>query len=137
MPKQKQPKADLSKKVEINLDLSDDLVLEALTKELITIGKDIDIQNVNVNFVLKKQGAPDRNFDMNLTKDHYKDAERDIILPLLITEILKKEFSPKIAQSINLIDFIKSELKKDPYWASHVISLIRSAKNQDEFNLKF
>lgn len=130
MPKTKTPSC--IKKIDIDLDLPDDVILDYLTNELIAIGKEIDSKDVTVNFCLKKQGLKDRHLEYPLNKDTYKEAERESVFPLLIIEILQKEFTPKVAQNPKLIKHVMTELKKDPYWSNQVLSLIRAIKKQDK-----
>ena len=134
MPKVKKEKT--IRKLDINLDLSDEAIVDYLTNELIAVGKEIDTKDITLNFCLKKQGQQDKLLEYPISKEHYKESEREVIFPLLIIEILQKEFSSKVAQNPKLVKHVMNELRKDPYWSSQVLSLIRAIKKQEPAEIK-
>jgi len=83
-----------------------------------------------LNFLVKKKGEKDRSIVYNLTKEDLDEDAKDYVFPLVVEEVLKREFNPKIAKNEKLIAHVMSELKKDPYWTDRVVKLINSLKNK-------
>lgn len=87
---------------------------------------------VALNFLVKKIGQKDKSFVYNLNKDSVGEAERDLAFPILIEEIIKKEFNPKVAKNEKLLNHIKEELKKDPYWSNRTVKLLKAIKEKQK-----
>ena len=83
-------------------------------------------------FLVKKIGQKDKSFVYNLNKDSVGEAERDLAFPILIEEIIKKEFNPKVAKNEKLLNHIKEELKKDPYWSNRTVKLLKAIKEKQK-----
>ncbi len=87
---------------------------------------------IALNFLVKKIGQKDKSFVYNLNKDSVGEAERDLAFPILIEEIIKKEFNPKVAKNEKLLNHIKEELKKDPYWSNRTVKLLKAIKEKQK-----
>lgn len=87
---------------------------------------------VALNFLVKKNGQKDKSFVYNLNKDSVGEAERELAFPILIEEIIKKEFNPKVAKNEKLLNHIKEELKKDPYWSNRTVKLLKAIKEKQK-----
>lgn len=115
----------------IDLDAPQEEVISSITKYLEQKEQQMHKEGeVALNFLIKKKGEKDKNFQYNLNKNSIGEAEREITFPLIIEEILKKELNPKIAKNQKLVTHIKEELKKDPYWSNRALKLIKTIKEK-------
>lgn len=115
----------------IDLDAPQEEVIASITKYLEQKEQQMHKEGeVALNFLVKKKGEKDKNFQYNLNKNSIGEAEREITFPLIIEEILKKELNPKIAKNQKLVTHIKEELKKDPYWSNRALKLIKAIKEK-------
>lgn len=81
-----------------------------------------------LNFLVKKKGEKDKSFVYNLSKEDLDDDAKNYVFPLVVEEVLKREFNPKIAKNEKLVNHVMTELKKDPYWTDRVVKLVNSLK---------
>lgn len=101
---------------------------EALVKQVSEILKRYSIYlkegDINLSFILRKNGEKDREFSYNFTKDGYETKEKDVVFPVVVREILRKEFPEKIASNPKLVKHVMQDLKNDPYWSDNVVKLL-------------
>lgn len=84
--------------------------------------------NVDLPFLVRRPGKPDQVVNYPLKREAYVAAEQDTVFPDVVKEILKNEFPTKVAQNKRLIAHVTGELKKDPYWSTQAIELLRTLK---------
>lgn len=118
------------KKIELDFSKPAEELINQITKTILDLRPYLD-EGVTLNFILKKKGEKSQNFVYNLNKDNYLTAQRDAILPYIIEEILKKEFPHKVAVNKKLVGYIVDELKRDPYWTKHLVTLVKAIDNQE------
>lgn len=108
----------------INLDEGKEAVIQQVTEILKRYSVYLKEGDISLSFVLKQTGEKDREFSYNFTQEGFEDAEKDVAFPVVVKEILKKEFPAKIANNKKLIDHVMDDLKTDPYWSNNIIKLL-------------
>lgn len=108
----------------INLDDGKDAVVQQVTEILKRYSVYLKEGDITLSFILRKSGEKDREFSYNFTQDGYDSAEKDVVFPVVVQEILKKEFPPHIAGNAALIQHVMQDLQQDPYWSNNVVKLL-------------
>lgn len=108
----------------INLDDGKDAVVQQVTEILKRYSVYLKEGDITLSFILRKSGEKDREFSYNFTQDGYDSAEKDVVFPVVVQEILKKEFPPHIAGNAGLIQHVMKDLQQDPYWSNNVVKLL-------------
>jgi len=108
----------------IELDQGKDAVVQQVADILKRYSTYLKEGDITLSFILRKSGEKDRTFSYNFTQDGYSSAEKDVVFPVVVQEILLKEFPPKLASNENLVKHVMSELKQDPYWSNNVVKLL-------------
>ena len=108
----------------IDLDAGKESVITQVTEILKRYSTYLKEGDISLSFVLKKSGKKDKEFDYNFTQDGYDNAEKDVVFPVVVKEILRKELPEKIASNQRLVNHVMQDLKRDPYWSTHVIKLL-------------
>lgn len=114
----------------IDLDQGKEGVVQQVTEILKRYSVYLKEGDIPLSFVLRRSGHPDRPFDYNFTQDRFDNAEKDVAFPVVVKEILLKEFPEKIANHPKLIQHVMGELKSDPYWSSNIIKLLDAIELQ-------
>jgi hypothetical protein len=108
----------------IDLDSGKENVVKQITEILKRYSVYLKEGDISLSFILRKSGEKDREFDYNFTKDGYDNAERDVVFPVVVKEILRKELPEKIASNPRLVNHVMQDLKRDPYWSNNVVKLL-------------
>ncbi|MBF2054781.1 MAG: hypothetical protein IGS03_15150 [Candidatus Sericytochromatia bacterium] len=108
----------------INLDSGKDAIVQQVTEILKRYSVYLKEGDISLSFILRKSGEKDRTFSYNFTQDGYSNTEKDVVFPVVVQEILRKEFPEKLASNQNLIQHVMGELKQDPYWSNNVVKLL-------------
>jgi hypothetical protein len=108
----------------IDLDQGKSAVVQQITEILKRYSDYLKEGDISLSFILRKSGEKDREFSYNFSQDAYDNAERDVVFPVVVEEILTKEFPPQLAKNQGLIKHVMGELKQDPYWSNNVIRLL-------------
>lgn len=108
----------------IDLDAGKEAVIQQVTEILKRYFVYLKEGDISLSFILRKSGEKDREFNYNFTRDGYENTERDVVFPVVIQEVLKKELPEKIACNQRLVNHIVQDLKRDPYWSTQVIKLL-------------
>lgn len=114
----------------IDLDQGKENVIKQVTEILKRYSAYLKEGDIALSFVLRQSGKPDRPFDYNFTQDRFNGAEKDVVFPVVVKEILLKEFPEKIANHPKLVQHVMNELKSDPYWSSNIIKLLDAIEVQ-------
>lgn len=108
----------------IDLDQGKSAVIQQITEILKRYSDYLKEGDISLSFILRKSGEKDREFSYNFSQDAYDNAEQDVVFPVVVEEILTKEFPPQLAKNQGLIKHVMGELKQDPYWSNNVIRLL-------------
>lgn len=108
----------------INLDDGKEAVVHQLTEIIKRYSSYLKEGDITLSFVLRQKGEKDREFSYNLNQDAYDSAEKEVVFPVVVEEILKKEFPSNLAQNERLVSHVMSELQRDPYWSNNVVKLL-------------
>lgn len=108
----------------IDLDSGKDAIVQQVTEILKRYSVYLKEGDISLSFILRKSGEKDRTFSYNFTQDGYSNTEKDVVFPVVVQEILRKEFPEKMASNQNLIQHVMGELKQDPYWSNNVVKLL-------------
>lgn len=108
----------------IDLDSGKDAIVQQVTEILKRYSVYLKEGDISLSFILRKSGEKDRAFSYNFTQDGYSNTEKDVVFPVVVQEILRKEFPEKLASNQNLIQHVMGELKQDPYWSNNVVKLL-------------
>lgn len=108
----------------IDLDQGKSAVIQQITEILKRYSDYLKEGDISLSFILRKSGEKDREFSYNFSQDAYDNAEQDVVFPVVVEEILSKEFPPQLAKNPELIKHVMGELKQDPYWSNNVIRLL-------------
>lgn len=108
----------------IDLDSGKDAIVQQVTEILKRYSVYLKEGDISLSFILRKSGEKDRTFSYNFTQDGYSSTEKDVVFPVVVQEILRKEFPEKLASNQNLIKHVMGELKQDPYWSNNVVKLL-------------
>lgn len=108
----------------IDLDKNSEDLIQQVTEIFQRYASYLQEGDMALPFILRKSGQEDKEFVYNLTQGAFHDAEKDVAFPVVVQEILKKEFPPKIAKNKKLVQHVMSDLKEDPYWSSNIINLL-------------
>lgn len=108
----------------IDLDQGKSAVIQQITEILKRYSDYLKEGDISLSFILRKIGEKDREFSYNFSQDAYDNAEQDVVFPVVVEEILTKEFPPQLAKNQGLINHVMGELKQDPYWSNNVIRLL-------------
>ncbi len=108
----------------IDLDQGKSAVIQQITEILKRYSDYLKEGDISLSFILRKTGEKDREFSYNFSQDAYDNAEQDVVFPVVVEEILTKEFPPQLAKNQGLINHVMGELKQDPYWSNNVIRLL-------------
>lgn len=108
----------------IDLDQGKSAVIQQITEILKRYSNYLKEGDISLSFILRKTGEKDREFSYNFSQDAYDNAEQDVVFPVVVKEILTKEFPPQLAGNPDLIKHVMGELKQDPYWSNNVIRLL-------------
>lgn len=108
----------------INLDDGKEALVQQVSEILKRYSIYLKEGDINLSFILRKNGEKDREFSYNFTKDGYETKEKDVVFPVVVREILRKEFPEKIASNPKLVKHVMQDLKNDPYWSDNVVKLL-------------
>lgn len=108
----------------IDLDQGKSAVIQQITEILKRYSDYLKEGDISLSFILRKSGEKDREFSYNFSQDAYDHAEQDVVFPVVVEQILTKEFPPQLASNQGLIKHVMDELKQDPYWSNNVIRLL-------------
>ncbi len=108
----------------IDLDAGKESVVNQVTEILKRYSTYLKEGDISLSFVLRQSGKKDKEFDYNFTRDGYDNAEKDVVFPIVVKEILRKELPEKIASNQRLVNHVMQDLKRDPYWSTNVIKLL-------------
>ena len=108
----------------INLDEGKQAIVQQVTEILKRYSVYVKESDITLSFILRKSGEKDREFSYNFTQDGYEHTEKDVVFPVVVQEILQKEFPPHIASNQNLIKHVMHDLQQDPYWSNNVVKLL-------------
>jgi hypothetical protein len=108
----------------INLDDGKEALVQQVSEILKRYSVYLKEGDINLSFILRKNGEKDREFSYNFTKDGYETKEKDVVFPVVVREILRKEFPEKIASNPKLVKHVMQDLKNDPYWSDNVVKLL-------------
>ncbi len=110
----------------IDLDQSKEAVIQQITEILKRYSNYLKEGDIPLSFILRKSGEKDREFSYNFSQDGYDNAEKDVVFPVVVEQILTKEFPPQLAKNEGLIKHVMGELKQDPYWSNNVVRLLEA-----------
>ena len=85
---------------------------------------------IQVRLVGRRPGQPDKLVEYTLTPDVFLQTEQDVVFPKVVESILAKELPPKVARNEKLRQHVINELKKDPYWSTQVVELVKQLQNR-------
>lgn len=108
----------------INLDAGKNAVVQQVTEILKRYSDYLKEGDITLSFVLRRSGEKDREFSYNFTQDSFDGAEKDVAFPVVVKEILRKEFPEKLVNNQRLVGHVMQELKQDPYWSNNVVKLL-------------
>jgi hypothetical protein len=108
----------------ISLDDGKDAVVKQVTEILKRYFVYLKEGDISLSFILRKTGEKDREFSYNFTQDSYDSAEKDVVFPVVVKEILRKEFPEHIASNPKLVKHVMKDLQDDPYWSNNVVKLL-------------
>lgn len=108
----------------IDLDAGKDTVVKQITEILKRYSVYLKEGDISLSFILRKAGEKDREFSYNFTQDGYDSAEKDVVFPVVVKEILRKEFPEHLASNPKLINHVMGDLQQDPYWSNNVVKLL-------------
>ena len=108
----------------IDLDSGKENVVKQITEILKRYSVYLKEGDISLSFILRRSGEKDREFNYNFTRDGYDNAERDVVFPVVVKEILRKELPEKIASNPRLVNHVMQDLKRDPYWSTNVVKLL-------------
>lgn len=108
----------------INLDDGKESVVQQITEILKRYFVYLKEGDMSLSFILRKTGEKDREFSYNFTQDTYDSAEKDVVFPVVVKEILRKEFPEHIAGNERLVKHVMKDLQQDPYWSNNVVKLL-------------
>jgi len=108
----------------INLDAGKNAVVQQVTEILKRYSDYLKEGDITLSFILRKSGEKDREFSYNFTQDGFDGAEKDVAFPVVVKEILRKEFPEKLVNNQRLVGHVMQELKQDPYWSNNVVKLL-------------
>jgi hypothetical protein len=108
----------------INLDDGKDTVVQQVTEILKRYSVYLKEGDITLSFILRKAGEKDLEFSYNFTQDSYDSAEKDLVFPVVVKEILRKEFPEHLASNERLVQHVMKDLKQDPYWSNNVVKLL-------------
>jgi len=115
----------------LDVDQTNDALVQQIAEQIgqleARFGREAEIQ---LNFRLIKGGVEKRVVSRTLTPTDYLTAEQDIVFPKVVEQILQREFPPTVAQNDQLRQHVMGELRKDPYWSTQVVDLIKTIKGQ-------
>ena len=115
--------------ITIDLDQPDDVLIEQIADLVATLEDPVrEGRNVELAFRLQRSGVDERPFTYTLSADSFLQAEQDVVFPRVVSEILAKEFPAKVAQNEQLRQHVIGELKRDPYWSTQVVELVKAMK---------
>ncbi|MBC7543486.1 MAG: hypothetical protein H7338_12215 [Candidatus Sericytochromatia bacterium] len=113
----------------IDLDQPDDVLIGQIADILANVEQSVKAgRDAQLSFRLQRSGVDERQFTHTLSADAYQQAEQDVVFPLVVNEILLKEFPAKVAQNEQLRQHVIAELRQDPYWSSQVVELVKAMK---------
>lgn len=111
----------------LDLESSESANIEKIALAIMEARADVMQQGqVDLPFLVRRAQTPDRVVTMPLSREAYVEAEQNQVFPEVVKEILKNEFPAKVAQNQRLIAHVTGELKKDPYWSTQAIELLRT-----------
>ncbi len=116
----------------INLDEGKPAVVQQVTEILKRYSVYVKESDITLSFILRKSGEKDREFSYNFTQDGYEHSEKEVVFPVVVQEILKKEFPPHIASNQNLIKHVMHDLEQDPYWSNNVVKLLEAIQTHSQ-----
>lgn len=116
----------------INLDDGKESVVQQVTEILKRYSVYLKEGDISLSFVLRKSGEKDRNFSYNFTQDGYESAQKDVAFPILVKEVLRKEFPEHVASNPKLVKHVMGELKQDPYWSNNLIKLLDAIRTHSK-----
>lgn len=108
----------------INLDDGKEAVVRQVAEILKRYSVYVKEGDIALSFVLRQSGEKDREFRYNFSQDGYETAEKDVVFPVVVQEILRKEFPEHLATNQRLVKHVMGELKQDPYWSNNVVKLL-------------
>jgi len=108
----------------IDLDAGKETVVNQITEILKRYSVYLKEGDITLSFVLRKAGVKDREFSYNFSQDGYDTAEKDVVFPVVVKEILRKEFPEHMASNPKLIKHVMKDLEQDPYWSNNVVKLL-------------
>lgn len=108
----------------IDLDAGKSAVVQQVTEILKRYSVYLKEGDITLSFILRKSGEKDREFSYNFTQDTFDNAEKDVAFPVVVQEILRKEFPENLASNQKLVGHVMQELKQDPYWSNNVVKLL-------------
>lgn len=116
----------------INLDEGQAAVVPQITEILKRYSVYLKEGDITLSFILRKTGEKDRQFSYNFTQDSYDSAEKDVVFPVVVKEILRKEFPDHIASNKQLVKHVMQDLQQDPYWSNNVVKLLDAVQNHSK-----
>lgn len=116
----------------INLDEGQASVVPQITEILKRYSVYLKEGDITLSFILRKTGEKDRQFSYNFTQDSYDSAEKDVVFPVVVKEILRKEFPDHIASNKQLVKHVMQDLQQDPYWSNNVVKLLDAVQNHSK-----
>jgi len=115
--------------ITIDLDQPDEVLVEQIADVVANLENSVrDGGNVELAFRLQRSGVDERQFTYSLSPDTFQRAEQDVVFPRVVSEILSKEFPAKVAQNEQLRQHVIEELRRDPYWSTQVVELVKAMK---------
>lgn len=116
----------------LDLDLvhPDEVLTEQVAKTIADLEPLVQEKGtVELVLVVHKAGSEDaQRKTITLTPERYMQAGQDVVFPRIVESILLKEFPAKVAQNEQLQRHVMEELKRDPYWSTQVIELVKQLK---------
>jgi hypothetical protein len=116
----------------LDLDLAqgDEMLTELVAKTIADLEPLVQEKGtVELVLVTHKPGSDDsQRKTITLTPERYLKAGQEVVFPRLVESILSKEFPKKVAQNEQLQRHVMEELKRDPYWSTQVIELVKQLK---------
>ncbi len=116
----------------IDLDAGKDAVVPQITEILKRYSDYLKEGDMTLSFILRKAGEKDRQFSYNFTQDSYDSAEKDVVFPVVVKEILRKEFPDHIASNPQLVKHVMNDLQQDPYWSNNVVKLLDAVQEHSK-----
>ena len=116
--------------VVVDLDKSKEQIIADVAKVLSKHPEKVKEGRVALNFLVKKKGEKPESVMYNLNKDTISEAEKNYVFPIVLQEVLSREFNPNIAKNEKLRNHLIEELQKDPYWSERVVKLIKTLKDK-------